>query len=86
MNLETCRSAHQAALLLHFLSKLCLSVILTTNLSFSEWATVFGDALTVARITKSRRLGARWPATFPHRFQRLLTIKQGKFLSTTNEI
>ena len=39
---------HQSggALLLHLLSKLCerTSVVITTNLSFSEWADVFGDA------------------------------------------
>ncbi len=34
------------ALLFHLLSKLyeCTSVVITTNLSFSGWATVFGDA------------------------------------------
>jgi DNA replication protein DnaC len=34
------------ALLFHLLSKLCerASVVITTNLSFSEWAGVFGDA------------------------------------------
>jgi hypothetical protein len=39
-------SASGGALLFHLLSKLyeCTSVVLTTNLSFSEWATVFGDA------------------------------------------
>jgi DNA replication protein DnaC len=39
-------SASGGALLFHLLSKLCerTSVVITTNLSFSEWATVFGDA------------------------------------------
>lgn len=44
------------------------------------------DAVTIARIAKSRLLGARWPATFPPRLQRLPTMKPGQFLSTTNEI
>lgn len=44
------------------------------------------DAVTVARITKSRLLGARWPATYSPRLQRLPTMKPGEFLSTTNEI
>jgi DNA replication protein DnaC len=39
-------SASGGALLFHLLSKLYenTSVIITTNLSFSEWATIFGDA------------------------------------------
>jgi len=44
------------------------------------------DAVTVARIAKSRLLGARWPATYPLRPQRLPTMKSGEFLATTNEI
>ena len=34
----------------------------------------------------NRLLGARWPATFPPRLQRLPTMKPGEFLTTTNEI
>ena len=39
-------SASGGALLFHLLSKLYerTNVVITTNLSFSEWATVFGDA------------------------------------------
>jgi uncharacterized protein (TIGR02594 family) len=44
------------------------------------------DAVTIARIAKTRLLGARWPATRPLRLQRLPTMKPGEFLSTTNEI
>ena len=44
------------------------------------------DAVTIARIAKSRLLGARWPATYPPRLQRLPTMKPGEFLTTTNEI
>ena len=41
------------------------------------------DAVTIARIAKSRLLGARWPSTVP---PRLPTMKPGEFLATTNEI
>jgi hypothetical protein len=44
------------------------------------------DAVTIALVAKSRLLGARWPATFPPRPQRLPTMKPGEFLSTANEI
>ena len=44
------------------------------------------DAVTIARVAKSRLLGARWPATFPPHQQRLPTMKPGDFLTTTNEI
>ena len=44
------------------------------------------DAVTIARIAKSRLLGARWPVTVPVRLQRLPTMAPGAFLSTTNEI
>ena len=44
------------------------------------------DAVTVARVAKSRLLGARWPLTYPPRLQRLPTMTPGQFLTTTNEI
>ncbi len=44
------------------------------------------DAVTVARIAKSRLLGARWPRTYPIRPERLLTMSPGETLTTTNEI
>ncbi len=44
------------------------------------------DAVTIARIAKSRLLGARWPSTFPPHLQRLPTMRPGEFLATTNEI
>jgi len=43
------------------------------------------DAVTIARVAKSRLLGARWPATVPPRLQRLPTMKPGEFLTTTFE-
>ena len=42
------------------------------------------DAVTIARLTKSRLLGARWPATYPPRLRRLPTMKPGEVLTTTN--
>ena len=44
------------------------------------------DAVTIARIAKSRLLSARWPATYPPGLQRLPTMKSSEFLTTTNEI
>jgi uncharacterized protein (TIGR02594 family) len=44
------------------------------------------DAVTVARIAKSRLLGARWPATLPPSQQRLPTMQTGAFLTTADEI
>lgn len=43
------------------------------------------DAVTIARIAKTRLLGARWPSTVPPRLQRLPTMRPGEFLTTTNE-
>ena len=43
------------------------------------------DAVTIARIAKSRLLGARWPATVPPRAQRRPVMKPGEYLTTTNE-
>ncbi len=44
------------------------------------------DAVTIARVAKSRLLGSRWPATYPPRLQRLPTMKPGEFFATNNEI
>lgn len=44
------------------------------------------DAVTIARVAKSRLLGARWPATSAPRALRLPTMKPGEFLATANEI
>ena len=43
------------------------------------------DAITIARIARSRLLGARWPATVPPRARPLPTMKPGELLTTTNE-
>jgi uncharacterized protein (TIGR02594 family) len=43
------------------------------------------DAVTLARIAKSRLLGARWPATGPPPLQRLPIMTPGDVLTSTNE-
>jgi uncharacterized protein (TIGR02594 family) len=43
------------------------------------------DAVTIARIARSRLLGARWPTTVPPRIQSLPVMKPGALPTTTNE-
>ena len=43
------------------------------------------DAVTLARIAKSRLIGARWPTTWPPRLQRLPTMTPGDVPTSTNE-
>ena len=43
------------------------------------------DAVTIASITKSSVLGARWPLTYAPRLQGLPTMKLGELLTTTFE-
>lgn len=52
MSWVICRSAPQGTLLFHLLSKLYerTSVVITANLSFSRWATVFNDAKTTTAL------------------------------------
>jgi IstB-like ATP binding protein len=68
------------ALLFHLLSKLCehTSVIITTNLSFSEWSSVLGDANRTSRSEPAR--GERGEGLHPWRLSLriLLMDKQGK--------
>ncbi len=44
------------------------------------------DAVTVARVAKSRLLGSRWPRTYPLNPEPLPTMAPGETLTTTNEI
>ena len=43
------------------------------------------DAVTIARIARSRLLGARWPTTVPPRIEPLPVMKPGGHPTTTNE-
>jgi uncharacterized protein (TIGR02594 family) len=43
------------------------------------------DAVTIARIAKSRLIGARWPATWSPQLQRLPTMTPGDVRTSTNE-
>jgi hypothetical protein len=44
------------------------------------------NAVTIARIAKSRLLGARWPAPFPPRLLCLPTMKPGELLTIGSAI
>lgn len=43
------------------------------------------DAVTIARITKKRAIGLRWPLSYPRRLIRLPQMEPGQTVITTNE-
>ena len=52
----------------------------------NPWCDDFVETCIRMTLPNEPLLGARWPASYPPRLQRLPTMKPGEFLATTNEI